>query len=149
MIKEIKISEEKTLKINSASGWLFIYKSQFGHDILPDILPVLQTVLGALADLAGRIEEKDDIKEILRKIDPDALDEALIHMAAFESTTIISILWAMAKNAGEDVPTPETWANEFDNFPLDVILPELLDVLAASFISEKNLKSLKETAKSE
>ena len=45
MIKEIKINDNQTININTNIGWLFKYRSQFGHDILSDLLPIAESVM--------------------------------------------------------------------------------------------------------
>ena len=50
MKKEIKIGD-KTVELNSSAGWFYDYQEQFGHDIMPDLMPLLEGLLGTLAEL--------------------------------------------------------------------------------------------------
>lgn len=134
MKKEIKIGEQ-TVTINSSAGWFYDYREEFGHDILPDLMPILEGVLGSLAELqdAGG-EELVLTDEIVGKI-IDAL-------ATAEITTIFNITWAMAHNADENIERPKKWANDFDNFPMDEVVPELVTAILESSVSSKNAQSL-------
>ena len=138
MIKEIQISENKKIKINASMGWVLKYRAQFGHDILPDLLPVLESGLNIVT---GAMDENGEIT--LRNIlEGDSLQDAIIAFAGAEVTTALDILWAMAKNADEDTPAPVEWINSFENFPLDKIIPEAVGAIVESTVSEKNRKRL-------
>ena len=50
-MKKTILIEDQPIEINSSLGWLFCYREQFGHDILPDLLPLLDAALGALANM--------------------------------------------------------------------------------------------------
>lgn len=34
------------VELNSSMGWFLIYREQFGHDILPDLMPAIDAVFG-------------------------------------------------------------------------------------------------------
>ena len=61
MIREIRI-EDRTVEINSSAGWLYEYRNRFGHDILPDIMPIIESVLAAgvsvLQESGGEVNEE-------------------------------------------------------------------------------------------
>lgn len=132
MKKEIKIGEQ-TVEINSSAGWFFDYREQFGHDIMPDLMPILEAILGALGELPDA-EELVLTDEIVGKI-IDAL-------ATAEIITVYNIAWAMAHNADENIERPKEWVNKFDSFPLDETVPELIRAALESSISSKNARSL-------
>jgi hypothetical protein len=54
----------------------------------------------------------------------------------------VNIAWAMAKNANDDIPEPRTWANGFEVFPMDIIMPEVLKLIVSSCVSKKNRETL-------
>lgn len=151
MIKNINLDSKHSVEVNSSAGWLLIYRSQFGHDILPDLMPALETMLGLVTSVLEDIESNDgnssDIKDIIKSFDKELLSDISFNLSTLEIITIINIFWAMAKNADRDIPAPEVWVNQFDNFPFDVIAPAIFDVIMKSFISSKNLKRLKEMMK--
>ena len=57
--------------------------------------------------------------------------------------TIINVTWAMAKAADEDIDPPKRWVRQFDEFPLDVVVPAVYELVLKGFVSSKNLKRLK------
>ena len=138
MIKEINISENQKIKLNASLGWVLRYRAQFGHDILPDLLPMLESglvLVGEAMDESGELEWR-------KLLEFDNVSSAMISFAGAEFTTALNIIWAMAKNADDSIPAPFEWANQFDNFPLDKIIPEVLDAVISTVVSEKNRKRL-------
>lgn len=141
MIKTIKISKDKDLTISNNLAWAMIYKSQFGHDIVPDIMPIVSAVtklLGELGKMAGK-----DMTEVLKDLDGDTIQSALIELCALQFTDFINLTWAMAKANDDDIETLEKWVREFDQFPVDIIAPAVFDLLLKGLVSSKNLKSLR------
>lgn len=141
MIKTIKISKDKDLTISNNLAWAMIYKSQFGHDIVPDIMPIVSAVtklLGELGKMAGK-----DMAEVLKDLDGDTIQSALIELCALQFTDFINLTWAMAKANDDGIENPEKWVREFDQFPVDIIAPAVFDLLLKGLVSSKNLKSLR------
>ena len=136
MIKEINISENQKIKLNASLGWVLRYRAQFGHDILPDLLPMLES---GLVLVGGAMDESGEL-EWRKLLDFDTVSSAMISFAGAEFTTALNIIWAMAKNADDSIPFE--WANQFENFPLDQIVPEVLDAVINTVVSEKNRKRL-------
>lgn len=138
MIKEINISENQKIKLNASLGWVLRYRAQFGHDILPDLLPMLES---GLVLVGGAMDESGEL-EWRKLLELDTVSNAMISFAGAEFTTALNIIWAMAKNADDSIPAPFEWANQFENFPLDQIVPEVLDAVINTVVSEKNRKRL-------
>lgn len=132
MIKEIKINDNQTIKINTNIGWLFKYRSQFGHDILSDLLPIAESVMDMI-----NIDDDNNVVANMENI-----GDALISIVGMESVTVINIVWALAANADPSIGTPEEWVSGLENFPLDVIVPECGSAILDSLVSTKNLKRL-------
>jgi hypothetical protein len=142
MNRIIKITDEQQIEVRSTQGWLFVYEENFGHDIMPDLWPLLD-IVGDI--IAGAKQEKDGNLKI--EINADVIEGAKASIASFEYLTIVRILWAMAKNANPNIPPVMIWADQFDVFPLDVILPELIKILVLSYVSTKNSSRLLAEAK--
>ena len=144
MIKEINI-EGTAVQINSSARWFYIYREQFGRDILLDLMPVLDGIIGALADLTvdelAGLKDMSEAKDIV--VNASAISDVFIKLAGLEVVTMFNVLWAMAKNADPSTPQPLEFINSFESMPLDVIAPELGKVLIDSCISSKNLESLR------
>lgn len=145
MIKTVKLGKDKELTLSNNLAWAMIYKAQFGHDIVPDIMPIIS----ALAKLFGELSRHNgqDVSEIIKNIDGDTLEQALIELCAVQFTDFINLVWAFAKANNDDIETPDQWVRQFDEFPLDIIAPAVFELLTKGLISSKNLKSLRGTTK--
>lgn len=142
MEKTIKVGK-KSVKLNNNIGWLRAYRSQFGHDILPTLMPLVATILdllGALLDEEGRADVS--IAGLIKAADTDKMMDALIHASGFEMVELINITWALAKCADPQIDEPEEWEKQFDTFPLDVVLPAVWKMVIEGLVSSKNLKRL-------
>lgn len=135
MIKTIRIDDEHELTLSNNIGWAFEYREQFGHDIIPDLLPALSAVISLLGEV-----DKNGFD--LKKIDKDTLQDALINLAGIQFVDFINLLWAMAKTADETIKEPRKWVKEFETFPLDVVAPQAFTLLVEGLISTKNLPRL-------
>lgn len=141
MIREIRI-EDRTVEINSSAGWLYEYRNRFGHDILPDIMPIIESVLAAGVSLMQESGGEVNEKTIMDAMNNDALVDAFIKVSGMETLTIFNIFWAMAANADDKIPGPKEFFNQFERFPLDVAVPALFYTIIDSSISSKNVERL-------
>ena len=145
MEKTIKIGNEE-VRLTSNMTWAMIYRDQFGRDIIPTLMPL---VAGALDIISGVINETGkteniELADIAKLADGDALLNAAIHVGGFELTDLICITWAMAKAADDSIPAPREWVAQFDDFPLDVIVPAVFTLIFKGVISSKNRKRLED-----
>ena len=146
MQKTIKIGK-KSVKLDNNIVWTLIYKSQFGKDIVPILMPAIAALLDVVSGVMKSGETPDgqiDIKKMLQTIDGDYLTDAIVHLSGLEFTDFIEITWALAKTADDTIPEPETWLREFDSFPVDVIGPTVFDLITKGVVSSKNLKRLED-----
>lgn len=146
MIKQIKIDKDHSVTLNSAAGWFFVYREQFSHDILPDILPAIEGVLSASIKVIQNMDGVN-VKDIAGAIDDSILTDFFINLSGFEFTTVLQIFWAMAKTADDDIAPPEIYFSQFDTFPLDTILPKVFKMVLESSVSTKNAKRLSASLK--
>ena len=147
MIKSIQFENDK-IEINSSAGWLYAYRRQFGHDILPDIMPVIESILKAIA---GVVEDSGGVinnETIAQAVENDSLIDAFVKMAGMELTTVYNIVWAMAYNKDKTIPDPEEYFNRFETLPVDVIMPEIFMAVVDSSVSSKNAQRLLAAMKS-
>ena len=138
MIKTIKLNDEKELTLSNNLAWATIYRDQFGHDIVPDAMPILSAVLR----LINEVKDYTDVNEIIKTVNFDTLQDTLIELCAFQFTDFINLVWAFAKAYDDNTEAPEKWVRQFDEFPLDIIVPAVFELLTKGMISSKNLKSL-------
>lgn len=146
MKKTIKIDDEKKFEINSSSGWLYAYQEQFGHDVLPVLLPAAEALLQTMADLM-KDSKSDNVADILAAADEDTISNAFITLSGMQLTTVTNIVWAMAKNANDSIESPREWLNSFDVFPWDIVVPQVLSAALEACISKKKFEKIKETIK--
>lgn len=123
-----------------------MYRSTFGHDVLPDLMPLVEAALAGLAEIFGSAVVKGD-----RSIDPervmdlmnaDALVDMFTKLAGMELTTVLQIFWAMAKNADKSLPPAEVFFSGLERFPMDEIVPAMFYAIVESSVSSKNAASL-------
>ena len=131
------------VELNSSMGWILIYKEQFGHDILPDLMPAIDAVFGLSLDLIGDLNlDEIGLDEILRKLDKDMVSEALATASGLGATTMVQILWSLAKNANPDIPGPLKWINSFETIPFDEVFMPVINLIFDSCVSKKKARSL-------
>lgn len=143
MIKTIKISKDESLTLSNNVGWLFIYRDQFGRDIVPTLVPALNAGIDLIFAIYKATGGKLD-KDVLEKIDPDDITSALWSASGIEAVDILNVIWAMAKNADETIEEPRAFFGKFETFPLDIIAPTAFELLYKGLISGKNSKRLQE-----
>lgn len=138
MIKKVTFSKGQSIELSSSLGWLITYKEQFGHDILPDIMPLIESGLTA----SIKILQTGSGGDLINSIDDEILTDAFINLSGLELTTILQIVWAMAKKADPDIDGPEDYFDQFERFPVDIILPVVVKLIVNSMVSSKNAKRL-------
>lgn len=146
MKKTIKINDEQKFEINSSSGWLYAYQEQFGHDVLPVLLPAAEALIQAMADMV-KDSKGENVSDILAAADEETISNAFITLSGMQLTTVTNIVWAMAKNANDNIEGPREWLNSFDVFPWDIVVPQVLGAALEACISKKKFDKLKETIK--
>lgn len=139
MVKTIRINKDQSIELNSSMGWLYSYREQFGHDILPDLMPMIESLLG----LSVKVMQKTDgAKGVIDAIDDEVLTDFVISISGAETLTLLSIIWAMAKNANPAIAAPEEYFDQFETFPLDKVVPAAARMILDSSVSSKNAKRL-------
>lgn len=147
MIKNITIDENKEIVLSNNTVWTMIYRNQFGHDIVSTLTPVA----ASMADLIGGFFESVgtggnvQLEDLAKNIDGDRLIDAVAHLSGLEFVDILNITWAMAKAADGDLPDPITWVTNLEVFPVDVIVPEVVRLVARGLLSSKKLIWLRQT----
>ena len=143
MIKTITVGN-KDIVLDNNVGWTIIYRDQFGQDIIPSIMPLLAGSMDVVSGYLRNFEGKDEISfnDLAKLADGDTLINAMIHIGGFEFVDFLHITWAMAKNADDSIPEPNIWLKQFDEFPVDVIGPEVVKLIFKGMVSSKNLKRL-------
>lgn len=143
MEKVIKIGKQE-VKLSNNVAWLMEYKDQFGKDATQELIPLVATMIETLGSgLTAYQNGAIDLEALSEAIEGRAF-ELLVPIYQSElSTTLINIIWAMAKAADETIDPPKKWVRQFDSFPFDVVGPEVWDLAVKGFVSSKNLKRLR------
>ena len=135
MKKEIKVDKDHKFTIDTGLGWAYVYKEEFGMDVLPETVPLIESAFGIAADFYDSSEAAT-----VR----DLISEAAGTLSGTDLTTLTNIIWALAKNADESIPEPREFYNQFDCFSVTEILPKIIWTMADSILPTKKVKSLKE-----
>ena len=144
MIKKININKGQSIELSSSLGWLIIYREQFGHDILPDLMPLIESGLTTAVKVMQNSKGNKEVKEVdvLENIDDEILTDVFISLSGMEFTTVLNIIWAMAKKADDSIERPEDFYDRFETLPLDTIMPVVVKMIVNSMVSSKNAKRL-------
>ena len=150
MIRTINL-ENHPVEVDSSMGWLYIYQRQFGHDVMPDIMPLAEAVIAGSGDILNSMMESGDgdkhitAENMLNLMNADSIIDMFIKLAGMQITTFLDIFWAMAKNRDPSIPGPEQFVNKFDRLPLvDELVPALFYIVIDSSASSKNARRLLE-----
>ena len=143
MEKVIKIGKQE-VRLNNNVAWTMEYRDQFGKDIVPVLIPVITSVLEAVAPILVESDGKElSLSDFGTAIEGRALDIMLPMYQIEFVDVIIGVTWAMAKAADDSIAPPKEWVKQFDDFPLDVVGPAIWGLALKGFVSSKNLKRLK------
>ena len=98
----------RQVKFKSTGAFLLRYKAQFGRDALQDIFK-----------LQDAVDSKNRIKNI----------------SALDLEVLYDLAWTLAKTADPNIPPPMEWLDEFSEFPLMDIIPEIVDMIFSCLTS--------------
>lgn len=148
MEKIITIGETE-VRLNNNVAWVMEYRDQFGKDILPVVMPILTAMIEGVSNVLAEADTGEELtaKAIAEIFAGRSLDVLLpLYQAEFVDL-VINVAWSMAKAADENTEPPKKWVRKFEAFPLDVIAPELLELVLKGFVSSKNLERLEQIRK--
>lgn len=131
------------VRLSNNISWVFAYRDQFGRDIIPALMPALESIV-SLVPAVMKAGEEGGVVSVLQSSE---MEDATLRLAGLEVADLINIVWALAKAADDDIPEPKRWVRQFDEFPIDVIAPAAFDLVLSGVISSKNRKRLREMAK--
>lgn len=95
----IKIGDRE-VALRTTGATLLRYKMQFGKDLLTELI----------------------------KLD-DAYQNGELQVEKLDFEMFFNILWVMAKTATPEIKPPIEWLDEFEDFPIMEILPEVMILL--------------------
>ena len=148
MEKIVKIGKQE-VRLNNNVAWTMEYRDQFGKDIVPALMPILASLMEGVSGIISEAGGEQITSEALADAVQGRSMEILLPLFQVEFVdTIINVTWAMAKAADEDIEPPKRWVRQFEEFPLDVVIPAVYELVLKGFVSSKNLKRLKKIGES-
>lgn len=96
----------RDIKFKSTGAFLLRYKAQFKRDAIQDIY---------------KLGEAIDIKT-----------KKIIKIDALDLDVFYNLVWTLAKTADKNIPPPMEWLDTFGEFPLEDILPELIEMVMST-----------------
>ena len=141
MQKTVKIDSKTSITLDNNVSWMLAYRDQFGRDIVPLLIPALNTGIN-LAISVAKTTEGGFSRETIAKLDSTEITDAIYNLAGMEMTDIINIIWAMAKTADEEIEEPRVWVRQFNVFPLDVLAPAVVELAIKGLMTTKNFERL-------
>lgn len=148
-MKKIITIGDKEVELNNNVAWVMEYRDQFGKDIVPSLMPLLATMIEGFASVISEAGgDKLDVSSLASAVEGRAM-EILLPMFQIEMVdVVINVLWAMAKASDDNIAPPKQWVKQFDEFPLDVVVPAVYELILKGFVSSKNLDRLKKVGAS-
>ena len=148
MEKIIKIGKQE-VRLNNNVAWTMEYRDQFGKDIVPALMPILASLMEGVSTIISESGSNEvTMADIADAVQGRSMDVLLPMFQVEFVDTIINVTWAMAKAADENIEPPKRWVRQFEEFPLDVVVPAVYELVLKGFVSSKNLKRLKKVSES-
>ena len=148
MEKIIKIGKQE-VRLNNNVAWTMEYRDQFGKDIVPALMPILASLMEGVASAIAEAGDEGITTDAFADAVQGRTMDILLPMFQVEFVdVIINVTWAMAKAADENIEPPKRWVRQFEEFPLDVVVPAVYELVLKGFVSSKNLKRLKKISAS-
>ena len=153
MIKRVDLGSGREITLSNELSWLIEYRSQFGQDIVPVLMPLILSVskgISAVVEEAGGIDKLTE-ETFFRVLGSDSFIDIALKLSAFEIVDILYITWAMAKAYDPGITEPNAWirslsGDNHEEVPLaDVLIPAVAELVIKGVISSKNSKRLTES----
>lgn len=133
MEKTISI-DGKDIPFKSSGATVLRYKAQFGKDFFVEILK-LSSLKKLFNDKQKEQKSASGDNEEVEGLDDFKINPADLEHIDFD--VLFNIAWVLAKTADKSIPDPMTWLDEFDEFPLYEIIPELQDLISSTISGKK------------
>lgn len=142
MEKIINIGD-KEVKLSNNVAWTMEYRDQFNKDVMETMMPLITALVETVSTIVAEAgTENIEIGDVAETLQGRALDITLPLAQLGFTDSIINVVWAMAKAADESIDPPKKWVRQFEEFPLDIIVPEVGELIIKGFASSKNLERL-------
>lgn len=111
----------RPVKFRCTAAFTLRYKAQFNRDAMID----LYKMQDAVETEKSFIQNEDGQEQCIEK--NSIKDFSNINLELF-----YNIIWMLAKTADQTIPNPLEWFDEFDEFPIAEVLPELMEMITQS-----------------
>lgn len=158
-IKWMDGEDERALVLDNTFTWMVYYKEAFGRDIVPDLAPILNSVIKAFFAVFSAVDVDKVVKiatskqknkteadrtsaimnEVMQKVDPDDITGVIIEATAIESVTFLQIMWALAKCADDSIDEFFEWTKTTSGMTPDFLVSEVFDLVLKGWITENPL----------
>lgn len=143
MEKIISIGD-KEVKLSNNVAWTMEYRDQFHKDVMESMMPIITALIESFSTIISETGKTEiEISDIAEAVQGRSLELTLPLMQLGFNDAVVNVVWAMAKAADENIDPPKKWVRQFDEFPLDVIVPEVGGLILKGFASSKNLTRLR------
>ena len=134
------------MTLSNKTAWALFYRDQFGIDIVPTLMPLLSAMFALLGEITSMAEKQGGLEysDVMELLESDSMAEALIKLSGIEFVDLINLTWALAKAADPNIPEPKIWILGFEQFPLDLIVPTVSELIVKGMVSTKKAKWLQE-----
>jgi hypothetical protein len=119
--------------VDAALSWMIIFRNEFGKDPVEIIAPALQSLSVFYKNLSGQYIESEEATEI------DMLTETLYEFGAAD---LLCMIWALAKNADENIPPVDEWYKQMKTFDLQSVTEEIIEIMILSTTTRKKARAL-------
>lgn len=124
----------KAVRLSSNASTPLRYKMQFKKDYFAELLK-LAKVFNVKAKEDEQDEQDEQDEKSLIELDLSQIDYEDLDHLDFE--VLYNFVWILAKTANKDIPAPLEWLDEFDEFPIIEIFPEVTELLQSSLKTKK------------
>ncbi|MBL1226607.1 hypothetical protein [Enterococcus sp. BWR-S5] len=156
--------DDRPIRLRTSAAMSIVYKNQFGSDYFADLMKLAKVFdvpedeerKGELRLLSvqllkekaaklniskhSKMNKGELVKAILNAEKPQDFDLQKLsfeYLNNLDLMVIFNILWTMAKMADRNIPEPFTWLDDFEAMPIEIILPEIKELLESSIRTRK------------
>jgi hypothetical protein len=119
MEKTITI-DGKQVRLKGTAATLKRYKAQFRRNLFADMME-----LGAINALTSQDGSQQPI------------DMSNFDLSKVDYEIIYDLTWLYAKTADPNIPDPIAWLDGFDEFPIEEIMPEIMELIQVTMGAKK------------
>ncbi|PEQ03692.1 hypothetical protein [Bacillus toyonensis] len=119
MEKTISI-DGKQVKLKSTAATVKRYKAQFRRNLFADMMG-----LGAISTLTSPDGSQQPI------------DTSNLDLSKVDFELVYDLTWLFAKTADPSIPDPMTWLDKFEEFPIEEIMPDIMELVQVTMGAKK------------